>query len=193
MRLVVVDGDQRIKTVAHRRRQALGHALREQRPGLVSGSPYRAAQHRIGRRENELVAESLKPKARRLPSTDMALDTHEAVKNRRRLAVVGAVTIDRRPGRRRAPCAADVAEGRRKVLENAARDHQDCDRRPRQWRGRGRRAATSWDVDRGRTAGWERDGRMTDDDRDDEDDDRDEDEDEDDEDDDDDDEDVLRC
>ena len=57
MRLVVVDGDQRIKTVAHRRRQALGHALREQRPGLVSGRPYRAAQHRIGWRENVLVAE----------------------------------------------------------------------------------------------------------------------------------------
>ena len=57
MRLVIVDGDQRIKTVAHRCRQALGHALRQQRPGLVSGSPYRAAQHRIGRRENVLVAE----------------------------------------------------------------------------------------------------------------------------------------
>ena len=42
---------------AHRCRQALGHALRQQRPGLVSGSPYRAAQHRIGRRENVLVAE----------------------------------------------------------------------------------------------------------------------------------------
>ena len=58
--------------------------------------------------------------------------------------------------------------------------------RPLKCRGRGRRAATSRDVDRGRTAGWERDGRMTDDDRDDEDD---EDDDEDDEDD----EDVLRC
>ena len=44
------------------------------------------------------------------------------------------------------------------------------------------------------TAGWERDGRMTDDDRDDEDDDRDEDdEDDEDEDEDEDDEDVLRC
>ena len=57
MRLVVVDGDQRIKTVAHRCRQALGHAFRQQRPGLVSGSAYRAAQHRIGRPENVLVAE----------------------------------------------------------------------------------------------------------------------------------------
>ena len=60
--------------------------------------------------------------------------------------------------------------------------------------GRGRRAATSRDVDRGRAAGWERAGRMTDDDRydddededDEEDDDRDDDEEEDDED-------VLRC
>ena len=57
VRLVVVDGDQRIKTFAHRCRQALGHALRQQRPGLVSGRPYRAAQHRIGRCENVLVAE----------------------------------------------------------------------------------------------------------------------------------------
>ena len=57
MRLVVVDGDQRVKTFAHRCRQALGHALRQQRPGLVSGRPYRAAQHRIGRCENVLVAE----------------------------------------------------------------------------------------------------------------------------------------
>ena len=49
-------------------------------------------------------------------------------------------------------------------------------------------------VDRGRAAGWERDGRMTDDDRyDDDDDDDDEDDDRDDDDDDDDDEDVLRC
>ena len=57
MRLIVVHGDQRIKTFAHRCRQALGHALRQQRPGLVSGRPYRAAQHRIGRCENVLVAE----------------------------------------------------------------------------------------------------------------------------------------
>ena len=57
VRLVVVHGDQRIKTFAHRCRQALGHALRQQRPGLVSGRPYRAAQHRIGRCENVLVAE----------------------------------------------------------------------------------------------------------------------------------------
>ena len=57
MRLIVVDGDQRIETVAHRCRQALGHAFRQQRPGLVSGSPNRAAQHRIGRCENVLVAE----------------------------------------------------------------------------------------------------------------------------------------
>ena len=49
-------------------------------------------------------------------------------------------------------------------------------------------AVTSRDVDRGRAAGWEREGRMTDDERDDEDDDRDDDEDEDN-----DDEDVLRC
>ena len=56
-RLVVVDGDQRIKTFAHRCRQAFGHALRQQRPGLVSGRPDRAAQHRIGRCENVLVAE----------------------------------------------------------------------------------------------------------------------------------------
>ena len=46
--------------------------------------------------------------------------------------------------------------------------------------------------DRGRTAGWERDGRMTDDDRDDEDDDRDDEDDDRDEDDEDED-DVLRC
>ena len=62
--------------------------------------------------------------------------------------------------------------------------------------GRGRRAATSWDVDRGRAAGWERAGRMTDVDRYDDDDDRDDEEENDDRDDDDeeeDDEDVLRC
>ena len=50
VRLVVVHGDQRIKTFAHRRRQALGHALRQQRPGLVSGRPYRAAQRERARR-----------------------------------------------------------------------------------------------------------------------------------------------
>ena len=51
--------------------------------------------------------------------------------------------------------------------------------------GRGRRAATSRDVDRGRAAGWERAGRMTDDDRYDDDDDCDDDDEDD--------EDVLRC
>ena len=50
---LVVDGDQHIETVADRRRQARDHALRQQRPG----SPYRSAQHRIGRRENMLIAE----------------------------------------------------------------------------------------------------------------------------------------
>ncbi len=52
-------------------------------------------------------------------------------------------------------------------------------------------AVPSRDVDRGRAAGWEREGRMTDDERDDEDDDRDEDEDDDDEEEEE--EDVLRC
>ena len=61
MRLVVVDGDQRIKPVAHRRRQTLSHAVRQQDAGLVSGSPHRAAQHGVGRRENVFVA---KPGAR---------------------------------------------------------------------------------------------------------------------------------
>ena len=56
MRLVVVDGDQRIKTFAHRCRQALGHALGQQGAGLLPGSPHRAAQHRVGRREDVFVA-----------------------------------------------------------------------------------------------------------------------------------------
>ena len=52
-------------------------------------------------------------------------------------------------------------------------------------------AVTSRDVDRGSAAGWEREGRMTNDDRDDDDDDRDEEDEDNDEDNDD--EDVLRC
>ena len=71
MRLVVVDGDQRIKTVAHRCRQALGQTLRQQRAGLVSGSPYRATQHRVGRGENVLVTE---PDARPRQQRGGALD-----------------------------------------------------------------------------------------------------------------------
>jgi len=58
VRLVAVDGDQRIKTVADRRRQARGHALRQQRPRLVSDGPYGAAQHRIDRRENVRASRS---------------------------------------------------------------------------------------------------------------------------------------
>ena len=63
VRLVVVDGDQCIKTVAHRCRQALGHALRQQRPGLVSGSPYRAAQT-----PNRPARERARRGARRAPA-----------------------------------------------------------------------------------------------------------------------------
>ena len=76
MRLVVVDGDQRIKTVAHRCRQALGQALRQQRAGLVAGSPYRATQHRVGRGENMLVAE---PGARPRQQRGGALDPQRFV------------------------------------------------------------------------------------------------------------------
>ena len=57
-------------------------------------------------------------------------------------------------------------------------------------------AVTSRDADRGRAAGWEREGHMTDDDRDDDDEDRDDDDDDrddDDEDEDEDNEDVLQC
>ena len=56
VRLVVVDGDQRIEAVAHRRRQTLRHALRQQGAGLVPGCPHRTAKHRVGRRENVFVA-----------------------------------------------------------------------------------------------------------------------------------------
>ena len=56
MRIVVADGDQRIEAVAHRRRQTLGHALRQQGAGLLSGTPHRAAQGRVGRREDMFVA-----------------------------------------------------------------------------------------------------------------------------------------
>ena len=44
-----------------RRRQTLRHAVRQQGAGVVSGSPHRAAQHGVGRRENVFVA---KPGAR---------------------------------------------------------------------------------------------------------------------------------
>ena len=57
VRLVVADGDQRIEAVAHRRRQTLRHAVCQPCAGLVSGSPHRAAQHRVARRENVLVAQ----------------------------------------------------------------------------------------------------------------------------------------
>ena len=56
VRLVVADGDQRIEAVAHRRRQTLRHALRQQGAGLVPGCPHRTAKHRVGRRENVFVA-----------------------------------------------------------------------------------------------------------------------------------------
>ena len=57
MRLVVADGDQLVEAVAHRRRQPLRHALRQQGAGLVPGRPHRTAQHRVGRRENVFVAD----------------------------------------------------------------------------------------------------------------------------------------
>ena len=86
MRLVVVDGDQRIKTVAHRCRQALGQALRQQRAGLVAGSPYRATQHRVGRGENMLVAE---PSARPRQQRGGALDPQRFVFQEPRQSVGG--------------------------------------------------------------------------------------------------------
>ena len=54
--MVVADSDKRIEAVAHRRRQTLRQALRQQRAGFVSGSPHRAAQRRVDRCENVLVA-----------------------------------------------------------------------------------------------------------------------------------------
>ena len=56
MRMVVADGDQLVEAVAHRRRQTLRHALRQQGAGLVPGRPHRTAQHRVGRRENMFIA-----------------------------------------------------------------------------------------------------------------------------------------
>ncbi|MDE0385821.1 MAG: hypothetical protein OXI22_18210 [Defluviicoccus sp.] len=56
VRIVVADGDERIEAVAHRRRQTFGHALRQQGAGLLSGTSHRAAQGRVGRRENVFVA-----------------------------------------------------------------------------------------------------------------------------------------
>ena len=56
--LVVADGDQLVEAVAHRRRQPLRHALRQQGAGLVPGRPHHTAQHRVGRRENVFVAEA---------------------------------------------------------------------------------------------------------------------------------------
>ena len=56
VRIVVADGDQRIEAVAHRRRQTLGHALRQQGADLLSGTPHRAAQRRVGRGEDVFVA-----------------------------------------------------------------------------------------------------------------------------------------
>ena len=56
VRLVVVEGDQRIETVAHRHRQTLRHAIRQLVANFVSGNPHRAAQHGVSRRENVFVA-----------------------------------------------------------------------------------------------------------------------------------------
>ena len=56
MRIVVADVDERIEAVAHRRRQTLGHALRQQGADLLSSSPHRAAQHRVARGEDVFVA-----------------------------------------------------------------------------------------------------------------------------------------
>ena len=53
---VVADGDQRIEAVARRRRQMLGHALRQQGADLLAGTPHRAAQRRVGRGEDVFVA-----------------------------------------------------------------------------------------------------------------------------------------
>ena len=57
VRLVVADGDQRSEAVAHRRRQTRRHAGWQPCAGVVSGSPHRAAPHRVARRENVLVAQ----------------------------------------------------------------------------------------------------------------------------------------
>ena len=54
MRLVA-NGDQPVEAVAHRHRQTLRHALRQQGACLVPGRPHRTAQHRVGRRENVFV------------------------------------------------------------------------------------------------------------------------------------------
>ena len=56
VRIIVADGDQRIEAFAHRRRQTLGHALRQQGADLLSGTPHRAAQRRVGRGEDVFVA-----------------------------------------------------------------------------------------------------------------------------------------
>ena len=45
-----------IEAVAHRRRQTLRQALRQQGAGLVPGRPHRTAQHRISRRKNMFIA-----------------------------------------------------------------------------------------------------------------------------------------
>ena len=58
VRMLVADGDQRVEAVAHRRRQMLRHALRQQGAGLVPGRPHRPAQHRVGRRENGVRREA---------------------------------------------------------------------------------------------------------------------------------------
>ena len=52
---LVANGDQPVEAVAHRRRQTLRHALRQQGACLVPGRPHRTAQHRVGRRENVFV------------------------------------------------------------------------------------------------------------------------------------------
>ena len=111
------------------------------------------------------------------------------------LIVIGAViTIDRVPGRRPAPCAADVAEGRRKaggrclkILRETVKVAIDArdDGAPRPWPTY-RNVFEMWIE--AEPPGGKGMGAMTDDDRDDEDDDRDEDDDDED-----DDEDVLRC
>ena len=61
-----------------------------------------------------------------------------SVADRFTFLLFAVITIDRVPGGGALHGAADVAEGRRKVLENAARDRQGYDRRRRRWRGRGR-------------------------------------------------------
>ena len=52
---MVANGDQRVEAGAHRRRQTLRHAVRQQGAGLVPGRPHRTTQHRVGRRENVFV------------------------------------------------------------------------------------------------------------------------------------------